>query len=123
MLMEIEGHEWFGADGKWIWYDLQTPRSQDFWVAGYEIATGSRTWYHLERSEWSVHFNVSPDGNFLRATAVDQTAWPRRGMVSGFICSGRNWLPDRTDGELPNAKDLIRPGVFQSRETGQSRQT
>lgn len=27
MLMEIEGHEWFGADGNWIWYDLQTPLS------------------------------------------------------------------------------------------------
>src|SRR5215468_7093364 len=56
MLMEIEGHEWFGADGKWIWYDLQTPKSTDFWVAGFEVATGNRTWYHLQKSEWSVHF-------------------------------------------------------------------
>jgi oligogalacturonide lyase len=60
--MEIEGHEFFGRDGKTVWYDLQTPRSLVFWVAGYEIATGRRTWYHLERNEWSVHYNVSPDG-------------------------------------------------------------
>src|SRR6266542_2313787 len=58
--MEIEGHEFFGGDGKMIWYDLQTPRSEVFWVGGYEVATGKRTWYHLQRSEWSVHFNVAP---------------------------------------------------------------
>ena len=36
MAMEIAGHEFFGADGKTIWYDLQTPRGEDFWVGGYE---------------------------------------------------------------------------------------
>ena len=65
MNMEIEGHEFFSADGRTIWYDLQTPRSEVFWLAGYELATGKRTWYHLERSEWSVHFNQSPDGTLF----------------------------------------------------------
>ena len=44
MNMEIAGHEFFSADGRMIWYDLQTPRGQDFWLAGYEVATGKRTW-------------------------------------------------------------------------------
>jgi oligogalacturonide lyase len=65
MDMEIEGHEFFSRDGKTVWYDLQTPRSLVFWVAGYEIATGKRTWHHLEREEWSVHFNISPDGTLF----------------------------------------------------------
>ena len=39
MNMEIAGHEFFAADGKMIWYDLQTPRGQDFWLAGYKVAT------------------------------------------------------------------------------------
>ncbi|MDR3527001.1 MAG: oligogalacturonate lyase family protein [Rhizomicrobium sp.] len=60
MAMEIAGHEWFSHDGKWIWYDLQTPRGEDFWVAGYEIASGKRLWYHLARNEWSVHYHSSP---------------------------------------------------------------
>src|SRR5262245_47901724 len=30
MDMEIFGHEFFGNDGKMIWYDLQTPRSKEF---------------------------------------------------------------------------------------------
>lgn len=63
--MEIEGHEFFSRDGKTVWYDLQTPRSLVFWLAGYEIATGKRTWYHLERDEWSVHYNISPDGSLF----------------------------------------------------------
>lgn len=63
MNMEIWGHEFFSQDGKTVWYDLQTPRSTVFWLAGYEIATGQRTWYHLERREWSVHYNISPDGS------------------------------------------------------------
>jgi oligogalacturonide lyase len=65
MDMEIAGHEFFSADGRTVWYDLQTPRSLVFWLAGYEIASGARTWYHLERDEWSVHYNISPDGKLF----------------------------------------------------------
>lgn len=65
MDMEIAGHEFFGPDGKTVWYDLQTPRSLVFWLAGYDMKTKARTWYHLERNEWSVHYNVSPDGTMF----------------------------------------------------------
>ncbi len=65
MDMEIGGHEFFSNDGKSVWYDLQTPRSLVFWLAGYDVATGKRTWYHLDRNEWSVHYNVSPDGKLF----------------------------------------------------------
>ena len=65
MEREIAGHEFFSADGQWIWCDLQTPRGEDFWLAGYEIATGKHLWYHLDRNEWSVHYNVSPDGSMF----------------------------------------------------------
>jgi len=65
MDMEIAGHEFFSADGKTIWYDLQTPKSQVFWLAGVEIATGKRTRYSVEREHWSVHFNQSPDGTMF----------------------------------------------------------
>ena len=65
MDMEIAGHEFFSTDGKTIWYDLQTPKSQVFWLAGVEIATGTRTRYSVEREHWSVHFNQSPDGTMF----------------------------------------------------------
>jgi oligogalacturonide lyase len=62
---EIYGHEFFSADGKTIWYDLQTPRSKVFWLAGVSLATGERTRYKLARAHWSVHFNQSPDGKLF----------------------------------------------------------
>jgi oligogalacturonide lyase len=65
MAMEIFGHEFWSADGTTIWYDLQTPRGEDFWVAGYNVETHARTWYHLQRNEWSIHFNVSRDGKLF----------------------------------------------------------
>jgi oligogalacturonide lyase len=114
MLMEIEGHEWFGADGKWIWYDLQTPRSQDFWVAGYEVATGRRTWYHLERSEWSVHFNVSPDGKLFAGDGGGPNSVAAPGNGQWIYLFRPELVPDRTDGELPNANSLIKAGVFKA---------
>ncbi len=62
MDMEIAGHEFFGPDGKTIWYDLQTPKSKVFWLAGVDVATGKTTRYSVDREHWSVHFNASSDG-------------------------------------------------------------
>lgn len=64
MDMEIAGHEFFGADGKYIYYDLQTPKSVQFWLARYDIKTGRMDKFSLTKREWSVHYNVSPDGTF-----------------------------------------------------------
>jgi len=58
---EIAGHEWFAPDGKTIWYDLQMPKGQTFFIAGTNIATGEEKKYALQRNEWSIHFNISRD--------------------------------------------------------------
>ncbi len=65
MEMEIAGHEFFSADGKIIWYDLQTPKARVFWLAGHVLATGEKIKYKVECEEWSVHYNVSPDGKLF----------------------------------------------------------
>lgn len=65
MDMEIAGHEFFSQDGKWIYYDLQTPKSQAFWLARYNIASGKMEKFSLQKREWSVHYNVSPDGKLM----------------------------------------------------------
>lgn len=62
MDMEIAGHEFFGQDGKHIYYDLQTPKGQVFWLAEYDIKTGKMQKFGMEKKEWSVHFGVAPDG-------------------------------------------------------------
>ena len=71
MEMEIFGHEFWSADGNTIWYDLQTPRGEDFWLAGYSVKDGSRVRYHLQRNEWSIHFNVTADGKLLTGDGGD----------------------------------------------------
>jgi oligogalacturonide lyase len=99
MNMEIAGHEFFSPDGKWIWYDLQTPRGQDFWVAGYELATGKRKWFHLERNEWSVHYNLSRDLTHFSDGKYLYLFTP-------------NDIPDVAGIHAPGAENLISPGYF-----------
>ena len=114
MNMEIAGHEFFSADGKTIWYDLQTPRGEDFWVAGYELATGRRTWWHLQRDEWSVHFNVSPDGTMFAGDGGDDemVAHAKDGKWIYLLKPQR--VPDVAGIKNPNAASLIDPGFFRS---------
>ncbi len=61
MDMEIAGHEWISADGNTIWYDLQQPRGQTFFIEGHNVKTGKKTKYSLQRNEWSIHFNSTKD--------------------------------------------------------------
>lgn len=114
MNMEIEGHEFFSADGRQIWYDLQTPRSEVFWLAGYELATARRTWYHLERSEWSVHFNQSPDGTLFAGDGGGPSSVAGPGNGQWIYLFRPQLVPDRTDNALANGKDLIQPGVLKA---------
>jgi oligogalacturonide lyase len=72
MNMEIFGHEFWNADGSTIWYDLQTPRGEVFWLAGYNVTSRERTWYHLQRNEWSIHFNVTRDGKLFCGDGGDE---------------------------------------------------
>jgi oligogalacturonide lyase len=91
MPYEISGHEFFGYDGKWVWYDLQTPRSKEFWLAGVNVETGERVRYPVAREHWSVHYNVSRDGKLFAGDG-------------GGPGSVANQTP------LPNAKRLDPPG-------------
>jgi len=111
MAMEIAGHEFFSADGKTIWYDLQTPRGEDFWVGGYEIATGKRTWYHLQRNEWSVHFNVAPGGQMFSGDGGDDKMVAHADDGKWLYLFHPELLPDLSGPEL-DSKDLIHIGVF-----------
>ncbi len=114
MNMEIAGHEFFSADGRTIWYDLQTPRGEDFWLAGYEMATGRRTWYHLERNDWSVHFNVSPDGTMFAGDGGDNEMVAHAPDGKWIYLFRPQELPDVAGIKNPDDPKLIHPGFFQA---------
>ncbi|MDQ2668299.1 MAG: oligogalacturonate lyase family protein [Gemmatimonadota bacterium] len=82
MDMEIAGHEFWSFDGKHIWFDLQTPRSQVFWIAGVDLASGKETRYRVDRDAWSVHYNVSRDNMMFMGDGGDETqvAFAKDGM-------------------------------------------
>lgn len=114
MNMEIAGHEFFGGDGKMIWYDLQTPRGEDFWLAGYELATGKRTWYHMERNEWSVHFNVSPDGTLFAGDGGDSEMVAHAPDGKWIYLYRGEGIPDVAGISAPDSESLVQPGVLRS---------
>jgi oligogalacturonide lyase len=62
---EIAGHEFWSPDGKTIWFDLQVPRGQTFFLAGADVETLKETRYPVERNQWSVHYNISRDGKLF----------------------------------------------------------
>src|SRR5262245_35629773 len=82
MDMEINGHEWWSWDGKTVWYDLQTPRSADFWIAGVRRDDGRKIRYHLQRDWWGIHFNSSRDDTIFASDGVDasQVSYATDGM-------------------------------------------
>ena len=108
MAMEIAGHEFWSHDGSTIWYDLQTPRGEVFWLAGYNVNTGERTWYHLDRDEWSIHFNVTRDGQLFCGDGGDE-------RQVAHAASGK-WIylfrPEVIKNRGIEDKSLINPGVL-----------
>jgi oligogalacturonide lyase len=109
MAMEIAGHEFWAHDGKTIWYDLQVPKGEDFWLASYNVETGARTWYHMQRNEWSIHFNVTKDGTLFCGDGGDP------GQVAK--APDGEWIylfrPSLIQSEgMLNQKDFVQAGVF-----------
>ncbi len=108
MEMEIFGHEFWNHDGKTIWYDLQTPRGEDFWLAGYDVETRHRTQYHLQRNEWSIHFNVTADGKLFCGDGGDPGQVAKAPDGEWIYLFRPELFPNRGIAD----PSLIAPGVF-----------
>ncbi|MFB6317710.1 oligogalacturonate lyase family protein [Saccharicrinis sp. FJH54] len=100
MYREIAGHEFFSPDGQTVWFDLQKPRGETFFLAGTNIETGKETDYEMTRDEWSIHFTISPDQNLFAGDGGDE------GQVA-HAENGR-WIylfrPDTADHKLESEK-------------------
>ena len=112
MYMEIAGHEFWGLDGETIWYDWQYPKGEDFFLAGRNLKTGERIAYHMQRDEWSIHFNLTKDLDLFCGDGGDpgQVARAKDG----------EWIelfhPQmiRGDSGALNSASFWQPGVFHS---------
>lgn len=110
MYMEIFGHEFWGLDGETIWYDWQYPKGEDFFLAGYNLKTGKRTAYHMQRDEWSIHFNLTKDLDLFCGDGGDpgQVARAKNGE---WIELFRPQMITNGPGAI-NEPDFWQPGVF-----------
>jgi oligogalacturonide lyase len=112
MAMEIAGHEFWGLDGETIWYDWQFPRGEDFFLAGRNLKTGQRTAYHMQRDEWSIHFNLTKDLDLFCGDGGDP----------GQVAKAKNgeWIelfhpePYKISADTLNSATFWKPGVFHS---------
>jgi oligogalacturonide lyase len=107
--MEIAGHEFWGLDGETIWYDWQPIKGQDFYLAGYNLKTGERTAYHMDRNDWSIHFNLTKDLSLFCGDGGDPGQVAKAPDGEWIELFHPQLLP--TDGAL-NSPDFFQPGVF-----------
>jgi oligogalacturonide lyase len=96
---EIAGHEFWDADGVTIWYDLQIPKGQNFYLASYNTQTKARKWYAVDRDAWSIHYNAASDDSIFCGDGGDyaQVAKSKNGMWIELFSPRETPVPDEID--------------------------
>lgn len=101
--MEIAGHEWWGADGKTLFYQLHYPRGWDSsFIASYNVETGKRVWLRYTPDMTSIHDNSSPDGKLFCGDGGTRTPWIF--LLKPVMDKDQNTFGD----------NLIKPGYLQA---------
>jgi len=73
---EQAGHEWWGADGETIFYQLHFAHGRNGdWIASYNVKTGARVWLHYNLDQSSIHDNSSPDGKLYCGDGDNRAPW------------------------------------------------
>jgi oligogalacturonide lyase len=107
MRMEIAVHEYWSNDGQWVYYDLQTPLSEDCWVGGYNVTNGQRIWYHVPPNHWSVHYNTSPDGTYFSGDGSDPELHYAKAQDAKWMFLFHPQLIPNEEGETPDQANMI----------------
>ncbi|HTL67480.1 MAG TPA: oligogalacturonate lyase family protein [Lacunisphaera sp.] len=103
MKMEIAGHEWWGADGQTVYYQLHYPyHGRVSFIASVNVATGAREWLSYAPDESSIHDNSSPDGKMFCGDGDNHSPWI-------FL-----FRPHRVPGDDTLGANLIQGGYLES---------
>lgn len=99
---EAIGHEFWGPDGKMLWYDSHRfPERVENYIAGVDIATEKTTRYRIPGALWCIHYNLSPDRTFFVGDG-----WRRPG--GGVENEENDWIYKLT----PSGESLIAEKLF-----------
>jgi oligogalacturonide lyase len=107
MKMEIAVHEYWSNDGQWVYYDLQTPLSEDCWVASYNVNTEERVWYHVPANHWSVHYNTSPDNSLISGDGSDPELHYARAQDAKWMFLFHPELVPNEEGETADQAHMV----------------
>jgi oligogalacturonide lyase len=110
MNMEIAGHEFFDNSGLRIWYDLQTPRGEVFWLASTDQDGRNRQWFNVERNNWSVHYNMAPNGQYFAGDGGDAQMVAHAADGKWLYLLRPETIANVAGIAAPNASELITPG-------------
>jgi len=103
MEMEIAGHEWWGADGETVYYQLHYPQGGRIsFIASYNVKTHGRVWLQYDSDQSSIHDNSSPDGKLFCGDGDNRDPW--------IILLRPVFVADR--GTI--GSDLVKPGYLES---------
>jgi oligogalacturonide lyase len=106
MEMEISGHEWWGADGETVFYQLHFPRGGRVnYIASYNVKTKERVWLEYGPDQSSIHDNSSPDGKLFCGDGDNRNPW--------IILLRPVLVNDRNDRKTLG-KNLIKGGYLES---------
>lgn len=114
---EIAGHEWFGADGRYIYFDLQKPRSTTFYVGKVDVETLHEEIYPLLRDEWAVHYTTSWDETFLAGDGGSKSSVAHSNKDQWIYRYNYPTTHNSLGGTIPTAEDSIHTIVCDSLKT------
>lgn len=112
---EIAGHEWFGASGRYLYFDLQKPRSTTFYVGKVDVETLHEEIFPVIRDAWAVHYTTAWNETFLAGdggskTSVahsDRDQWIYRYDYPGTHKSLGGTIPDSRDSTYTIVADSL----------------
>ena len=114
MDMEIAGHEFCAADGKTIWYDLQTPRGQGFLARRLRRRDGKKTRYKSTATSGRSTSTSRPTATCSPATAATRADGRPRPDGKWIYLFRPERVPDVAGIPNPNGASLIDPGFFKA---------
>jgi oligogalacturonide lyase len=62
---ESATREFWSQDGKTIWYEWQKPRGKSYALVGYDVATGKRRLFKMDKEEASISYNAASGDAFF----------------------------------------------------------
>jgi oligogalacturonide lyase len=89
---ESAAREFWSRDGKTIWYELQKPKGEDFALMGYDVATGNRKLFHMDKMESSMYYNSATDGSFFCGSGRRSESAHGDDPSEGQTLRSREWI-------------------------------